>query len=39
MHIEKFGYRLFFQLAEEAKYNWRTIYNLAFQSIVLGPKK
>jgi hypothetical protein len=32
MHIEKFGCRLFFQSAEEAKYNWHTIDNLAFQS-------
>jgi hypothetical protein len=39
MHIEKFGCRLFFQSAEEAKYNWHTIDNWEFQSIVLGPKK
>jgi hypothetical protein len=39
MHIEKFDCPLLFQPAEEAKYNWRTIDNWAFQSIVLGPKK
>jgi hypothetical protein len=31
MHIEKFGCRLFFQSAEEAKYNWHTIDNWEFR--------